>query len=179
MILKYYIKNIIIFYIMNKSIYTWIAFHGITDILLPLNIWLPFYIISPITLYIPFDILNFITILLSTLHFSYDLYFINYFDILLVLLILLYFGEYRFSQYIIISYMSLIHVPLHLNKINYNYFNITLLLFTYLIFYNLDLLMNNIKIILESGGRLPNNNYHKLLLGIINAHILSNLYILY
>ena len=48
---------------MNKSIYTWIF--GITDILLPLNIWLPFYIISPITLYIPFDILNFITILLS------------------------------------------------------------------------------------------------------------------
>ena len=32
---------------MNKSVYTWIAFHGITDILLPLEIWLPFYIISP------------------------------------------------------------------------------------------------------------------------------------
>ena len=164
---------------MDRYIYTWIAFHGITDILLPLEIWLPFYIISPITLFIPFDILNFITILLSTLHFSYDLYFINYFDMLLLLLILLYFGEYKFSQYIIISYMSLIHIPLHLYKINYDYFNILLLLLTYFIFYNLDLLMNNIKIILESGGRLPNNNYHKLLLGVINSHILTNLYILY
>jgi hypothetical protein len=164
---------------MERYIYTWIAFHGITDILLPLKIWLPFYIISPITLYIPFDILNFITILLSVLHFSYDLYFINYFDILLVLLVLLYFGEYKFSQYTIISYMSLIHVPLQLYKINYDYFNIILLLLTYFIIYNFDLLMNNIIIILESGGRLPNNNYHKLLLGIINAHILTNLYILY
>ena len=164
---------------MERYIYTWIAFHGITDILLPLKIWLPFYIISPITLYIPFDILNFITILLSVLHFSYDLYFINYFDILLVLLVLLYFGEYKFSQYTIISYMSLIHVPLQLYKINYNYYNIILLLLTYFIIYNFDLLMNYIIIILESGGRLPNNNYHKLLLGIINAHILTNLYILY
>ena len=164
---------------MERYIYTWIAFHGITDILLPLKIWLPFYIISPITLYIPFDILNFITILLSVLHFSYDLYFINYFDILLVLLVLLYFGEYKFSQYIIISYMSLIHIPLHLYKIDHNYFNLLLLLLTYFIIYNFELLMNNITIILESGGRLPNNNYHKLLLGIINAHILTNLYILY
>ena len=71
---------------MNKYIYTWISFHGITDILLPINIWFPVYTLSLLSYFIPMNILNFITILTSTLHFSNDLYFLNSDDILLCLL---------------------------------------------------------------------------------------------
>ena len=111
---------------MNEYIYTWIAFHGITDILLPINIWCPIYTLSLLSYFIPMNILNFITILTSTVHFTNDLYFFNcndlyffnYNDILLCLLLLLYFGEYKFPQYIILSYMSIIHVPIHLIKLH-------------------------------------------------------------
>ena len=104
---------------MNEYIYTWIAFHGITDILLPINIWCPIYTLSLLSYFIPMNILNFITILTSTVHFTNDLYFFNCNDILLCLLLLLYFGEYKFPQYIILSYMSIIHVPIHLIKLHY------------------------------------------------------------
>ena len=163
---------------MNKYIYTWVSFHGITDILLPINIWCPIYTLSLLSYFLPINILNFITILTSTLHFSNDLYFLNSDDILLCLLILLYFGEYKFSQYMILSYMSIIHVPIHLIKLHYDYYTISLLLYTYMIFYNIDILQDNLKKIIESGGRLPNNKYHKLLLGVINAHTICNYFLI-
>jgi hypothetical protein len=160
---------------MNKFINTWIAFHGITDILLPIYIWFPIYSISTLSIFIPINILNLITIITSAFHFSQDIIYLNYIETLSVLLILLYYGEYKLSQNIMISYMSLIHTPLHLYNINFNYINIIILFSTYIIFYNINILQNILKIIINSGGRLPNNNYHKLLLGIINAHILTNI----
>ncbi len=46
-----------------------------------------------------------------------------------------------------------------------------------MIFYNIDILQDNLKKIIESGGRLPNNKYHKLLLGVINAHTICNYFL--
>lgn len=158
---------------MNKFINTWIAFHGITDILLPIYIWFPIYSISTLSIFIPINILNLITIITSAFHFSQDIIYLNYIETLSVLLILLYYGEYKLSQNIMISYMSLIHTPLHLYHINHNYITISLLFSTYIVFYNVDILQIILKKIIESGGRLPNNNIHKILLGIINAHILT------
>lgn len=163
---------------MNKYIYTWISFHGITDILLSINIWFPIYTLSLLSYIIPMNILNFITIITSTLHFSNDLYFLDVNDILLGLLILLYFGEYKWSQDFIISYISIIHVPRHLIILHYDYYTILLLLCTYIIFYNTNILQDNLKKIIESGGRLPNNKYHKLLLGVINAHTICNYFLI-
>ena len=74
--------------------------------------------------------------------------------------------------------MSIIHVPIHLIKLYYDYYTISLLLFTYMIFYNIDILQDNLKKIIESGGRLPNNKYHKLLLGVINAHTICNYFLI-
>jgi hypothetical protein len=159
----------------KKLIYSWISFHGISDILLPPERWIPIYSVIPFVIYIPINILNFITIFTSALHFSQDLYFMNYFNILLSLFILLYFGEYKWSQYFLIAYMSIIHVPLHLYNINYDYDMIYLLILTYTLFYNLTFIQDYLNMIIESGGRRPNNIYHKLLLGVINAHIILNI----
>ena len=60
----------------KRLIYTWISFHGITDILYPIYDWLPYYIISPLSIFIPMNILNTFTIFTSAYHFSYDLSFI-------------------------------------------------------------------------------------------------------
>ena len=54
----------------KKLIYSWISFHGISDILLPPERWIPIYSVIPIVIYIPIDILNFITIFTSALHFN-------------------------------------------------------------------------------------------------------------
>ena len=157
----------------KRLIYTWISFHGITDILYPIYDWLPYYIISPISIFIPMNILNAISIFTSAYHFSYDLSFLNFNTILLGLFIFISLGKYKWSQNIILMYMSIIHVPLHFY--NLTYYDYELLICTFVLFYDFDFLYYNIKNIIESGGRLPNNNIHKFLLGIINAHILTNL----
>jgi len=48
--------------------------------------------------------------------------------------------------------MSLINVPIHLSRIQLDHFTI-----------------------IKSGGTLPNTYSHKLLLGVIHAHIVTNL----
>ena len=71
--------------------------------------------------------------------------------------------------------MSLIHVPIHFMNINLTFYTLLLLMTTFVIFYHCSLLMNTLDQIIVNGGRLPNNIEHKLLLGVINAHIVCNL----
>ena len=108
---------------MIKYIYTWISFHGITDILLPLNIWVPVYSLSLMSNALPMDCLNMITFILSGIHFYYDMY-LNPIYIYSILTALLYFGRSKYSQLIILSYMSLIHVPIHLYNLDYIFLSI-------------------------------------------------------
>ncbi len=158
----------------KRHIYTWISFHGITDLLLPIQHWLPVYNISLLSLVIPMNILNCITFILSGIHFSYDIT-LNYESIFTMLLLLVYFGKYTMNQYIILSYMSLIHVPNHLMNLSYDASTFFLLAISYILFYNCEPLMNIFEEIVTSGGRSPNNYLHKLLLGFINSHIVTNL----
>ena len=127
----------------------------------------------PLSIKLPMDVLNTITLVLSILHFSED-NIIPLEVILYMLPILLYFGEYRISQYIIIGYMSFIHVPIQLSYTLLNYRTILTLMLFYMCVYNFTPLLNLLDELITSGGRLPNNNRHKLLLGILNAHILTN-----
>ena len=71
--------------------------------------------------------------------------------------------------------MSLIHVPIHFYRIELNDNQILFLLFIYLIFYKIDYLHNKIDKIVKNGG-IIDNNIDKLLLGVINSHILCNLW---
>ena len=159
----------------QKLTYTWIAFHGITDLILPIHYWLPVYILSPISIIIPIKLLNSITFILSGIHFSYDcLIDIRY--IYIILYFLLYYGYTKISQYFILIYMSLIHVPIHFSKIEMTLLAYYLIPVTFIIFYNFDILHYLLNDIVKSGGRSLNNNYHKLLLGIINSHIIVNLF---
>ena len=71
--------------------------------------------------------------------------------------------------------MSVIHVPIHFMSINIDIYCLLLLMITFIIFYHCDLLMNTLDQIIISGGFLPDNKEHKLLLGVINSHIVTNL----
>ena len=73
-----------------------------------------------------------------------------------------------------LGYLSFIHVPIQLSYTLLNYRNIVILMLFYMCVYNFNPLLNLLDEIITSGGRLPNNNGHKLLLGILNAHILTN-----
>ena len=156
---------------MKKIMLSWIAFHGITDIFC--DNFIIFYILVPLSIKIPMDILNTMTLILSVLHFSND-NIIPLEAILYMLPILLYFGEYRISQYTMLGYLSFIHVPIHFSYTLLNYRNIIILMLFYMCIYNFKPLLNLLDEIITSGGRLPNNDRHKLLLGILNAHILTN-----
>jgi hypothetical protein len=159
---------------MKNLIYSWISFHGITDLLLPFHYWFPTYTLSTISTFLPMNVLNSITFSLSCIHFSYDLL-LTIPQICLSLFFLLSYGKSKWSQSILLSYMSLIHVPIHFMNINLTFYTLLLLMTTFIIFYHCSLLMNTLDLIVMSGGPLPNNIKHKLLLGVINAHIITNL----
>ena len=71
--------------------------------------------------------------------------------------------------------MSLIHVPIHLYNLEWSYYTYLSLISCYICFYNCNFLINILDKIISSGATLPNNNFHKTLLGFINAHIITNL----
>lgn len=158
---------------MNKIISTWIIFHGITDIFLPISNWLPFYLLTPIYIIVPNKILYTTTFLKSIIHFYYD----GILDIQTIcfsLCFLLYYRKYRLSQYILYIYMSLFHVPIHLSKLYLNYYEILFLICVYIVFYKIDYLHIKINKIIKNGGVID-DNIDKLLIGVINSHILCNL----
>ena len=140
----------------QKIIYTWISSHGISDIFLPIDIWLPIYSLSILSLLIPIHYLNILTFVLSGIHFSYDIT-VDLEDIYLFLFILIRYGQYRINQYFILSYMSLIHVPHHLMNISLNYSIFLTMTMTSIIFYNCDLLQNLINQIIHSHYLLFTN----------------------
>jgi len=156
---------------MKKFILSWIIFHGITDIFC--DNWISFYILSPLFIYLPMDIINTITFISSIYHFDRDNIIPLEIQIYLFPL-LLYYGSYRISQCTIVSYMCFLHVPIHLSRIHLNYYMIITLIIFYICVYNCEPLLQTVEIIMRSGGRLPNNTIHKLILGIVNAHILTN-----
>jgi len=157
---------------MNKIISTWIIFHGITDLFLPIKQWMPFYLLSPVYAILPKRLLYTTTFLKSIIHFYND----RIFDIKTItfgLFLLLYYGKYRLSQYIILIYMSLIHVPIHFYRIELSDSQILFLILIYIYFYKIQYLHNKIDKIIKNGG-IIDNNIDKLLLGVINSHILCN-----
>ena len=157
---------------MNKIISTWIAFHGITDIFMPLRKWLPFYLLSPVYAILPKRLLYTTTFIKSVIHFYEDCIF-DIKTISFALFLLLYYGKHRLSQYIILTYMSLIHVPIHLYRIEPNNSQIVFLIFMFSVFYKIDILHRKIENIVINGGKIE-NNIDKLLIGIVNSHILCN-----
>ena len=159
---------------LTKIVYSWISFHGITDIFLPLKLWAPIYSLSLLSIFMPMNLLNIITFILSGIHFQYDIY-LHLVSIYCYLFALLAFGEYKLSQDIILVYMSLIHVPLHLFRIIYDFNTMLVLFLSFLSIYNFPPLIELLDLVIKSGGRSPANYSHKMILGFINAHILTNI----
>lgn len=159
---------------MFLSIISWISVHGITDIFLPYQLWMPIYSLSLLSLLIPMNILNTITFILSCIHFSYDNIIPTEY-IPWILGILLYNGTHPISIYSILSYMSLIHVPIHYSQLSLSILQCMFIFISFLWISQWYYLQHTLSIIISSGGRYPNTYTHKLLLGIINSHIITNL----
>ena len=78
------------------------------------------------------------------------------------------------SQNIIISYMALIHTPIHLYHTIDTLSKLEIYIIFSILIYNFDYIHNLINTIITSVSSSPNNIEHKLILSIINAHIIVN-----
>lgn len=159
---------------MRKVLLTLIISHGITDLFLPFQLWQPVYLLSLLLIFLPLEYINIITLLLSSIHFSNDINFIRIYQTLLLLMILVYFGKYKISQNIIIGYMALIHTPIHLYHTIDTLSKLEIYIIFSIIIYNFNYIHNLINTIITSVSSSPNNIEHKLILSIINAHIIVN-----
>ena len=152
-----------------------IAFHGITDLYKRSLYIIPLYMTTTISsIFIPINLLNTITIILSSLHFSDDGY-LNESQMFLCLLFLLYYGEQSWSQNIMLGYMGFIHTPHHFYNLYLTDEQYYVCFIALACIYHWEGLLTMLQKIVISGGRQPNTISHKVILGIINGHILCNL----
>jgi hypothetical protein len=159
---------------MRKVLLTLIISHGITDLFLPFEVWQPIYLCSLFMIILPLKYINGITLLLSTIHFNNDIDFIEIYQTFLILMIFIYYGRYKISQNIIIGYMALIHTPIHLYHNIVSFSALGIYIIFSIIIYNFNYIHNLINTIITSISSEPNTIEHKLLLSIINAHIIVN-----
>ena len=162
--------------IINDFIITWISFHGVIDIFLPIYLWLPIYSLIPIiTIYSPVRYVHNLIIPLTIYHFSDDLNYIypfNYPVVTFFLLLGLYYKELSIIKKILKLYLC-IHTTINIyQKIHHFYIYYTLFVMFNLIYcykpliYQIDNIIKN-----------PyNDNFkNRLILGIILSHTFCNL----
>ena len=162
----------------NKFILSWISFHGIIDIFLPIYIWLPIYLFIPlITIYLPQNYINYSIIPLTIHHFSKDFIIIfpyNYLIITFLLSLGLYYKDNIISHNCVKGYLCLIHTPLNVYSEIQSFYIYYTLFFMFLIIYISESLLIEIDKLIKNPMN-QNNIKKKLLVGIILSHTLCNL----
>ena len=160
---------------MINHLLSFISSHGINDLIYPLYTWLPIYSITIISSVLsPLFILNSFLIIGTIEHFSHDMN-LSFYHILFISLPLLKYRENRYTQNFIIFYLGFIHTPLAYRKLYHklSLINYILNFITYYIVFNNERLINNIKSMIYQPGKKNKDIYlQKLLLGIINSHII-------
>ena len=158
-----------------RKMLSFIAFHGITDIYKRSQYIIPLYsLLITSSILVPVSLLNTLTIILSSIHFSEDNIF-NEYQIFFFLSVLLYYGEQEWSQNIMLGYMSCIHTPLHFYRLQLSVKEYIPCICFLIFIYQWNGFIELLKKIVVSGGREPNTITHKMLLGVINGHILCNI----
>ena len=161
----------------NDFIITWISFHGIIDVFLPIYLWLPIYSFIPIlTIYLPENYIKYSIIPLTIQHFSNDLDFIYPFNYPLIT-IFLFLGLY-FRKLLIVQRSLKLYLCIH-TSINVHY-----QLREYYIYFTLFAMFNFIycckPLIYKIENIIQNPNdlddfKKRILIGIILSHTLCNL----
>ena len=160
----------------NEFIITWISFHGIIDIFLPIYLWLPIYSIVPIlTIYTPSNYINYLIIPLTIEHFSKDIIYIypfNYPIIASLLLLGLYYKDLLIVQKILKFYLC-IHTTINI----YQELNDFQVYYTLFIIFNFIYCCKPVIYQIENIIQYPNNdNLNKrIILGVVLSHLLCNL----
>lgn len=161
----------------NECIITWISFHGIIDIFLPLHIWIPIYSLVPIfTVYLPQKYIKYFIIPLTIQHFSNDLSFLfpfNYPIISIALFTGLYFRDFLSVQKSLKLFLS-IHTAINIHKEIKEFY----IYYTLFIMYNIIYCCKPLIYQIDNIIKYPNNidDFKKrLLIGIILSHTICNL----
>ena len=162
----------------QRLLYAFIGCHGLTDMFLPPDLWIPVYLTSFLYSHVlPYKILLGISYLLSVLHFSQDIFLfvpfhIRYLCYGAVLSYLVLFRKRRWAQHAILGYMGLIHTPIHcmrhVNSLN----ELPVKLLGGFIFTN-QYLQTYINDIVRKGEIENSNRRNRCLLSVINANIVT------
>ena len=112
----------------NECIITWISFHGIIDIFLPLYIWIPIYSLVPIfTIYLPQKYIKYFIIPLTIQHFSNDLSCLFPFNYPIISIVLFHYFLHFICSKTLKLFLS-IHTAINIQKVQCSIFTIHCLL---------------------------------------------------
>ena len=166
-------------HVIDKLVLSYISFHGIIDIFLPLHIWIPIYSCIPlITYYLPQNYINYSIIPLTIFHFSNDFIYIYPFNYLVITLLLsfgLIYKDNIITQYCLKSYLCLVHTPLNIYSQIQSFYVYYTLFITFLIIYISEPILIEIDSLIKNPNNNNTNIKKKLLLSIILSHTLCNL----
>ena len=162
----------------QRLLYAFIGCHGLTDMYLSHDLWIPVYLMSVLYSHVlPYKLLVGVSYLLSVLHFSQDIFLfvpfhIRYLCYGSVLSYLILCRKRRWAQNAIIGYMGLIHTPIHcirhVNSLN----ELPVKVVGGFIFTN-PYLQTYINDIMRHGEIEHATRRNRCLLSVINAHIVT------
>jgi len=162
----------------QRLLYAFIGCHGLTDMYLSHDLWIPVYLMSVLYSHVlPYKLLLGVSYLLSVLHFSQDIFLFVPFHIRClcygsVLSYLVLCRKRRWAQNAILGYMGLIHTPIHcirhVNSLN----DLSVKLLGGFIFTN-SYLQTYINDIARKGEIEHATRRNRCLLSVINAHVVT------
>ena len=159
-----------------RFLYAFIGSHGITDLSLPTDIWVPIYSLSCLYgAFIPYKLLVGISYLFSWIHFTMDIgvSWVTSLGYAACLSGLIYCRKRTWSPKILLGYMSVIHTPLHLYRhLSFHNVGYVIALTCFLSYYKPY--HRCVSRIIYQDGLLQNTYLHRALLIIINGHIMTH-----
>ena len=163
---------------MMNLVYALIGAHGITDMSYPFDVWGPIYAMMAAYFQIlPYRLLLFASYGLSAYHFSCDGALFTsspylFYGYLGALAVLLRFRRARWSQNLIVSYLGLVHSPLHLAR-HMTEGNGRLVVGTFLFLSVNPWIQTYIQRIVRDNELSRDTYVNRCLLSIVDSHILT------
>ena len=161
----------------SRFLYAFIGSHGITDMSLPYDLWVPTYLMSGFYAFLlPYRIMLSVTYGLSAIHFSFDSFswiplwarFLGYLSSLGILLV---FRDKRWSQNTIMGYLGYVHTPIHLLR-HLNHRNDMLVMLVFVCIAVNSHIQEYFHKIVHTDEILRDTFRNRALLSVLNSHIL-------
>lgn len=162
-------------------VYAWIGCHGMSDVLLPMEIWCPLYTLSLVISFVaPYASLQLTMVAMSALHFSHDMTHlvvdppvVALYSVALTVLLL--YRKTWLAQRVIVGYLCCVHTPLHVGA-HRSPGSLMCMGLMFVTMINSPEYQHGIRDVIERSAGERDSRIHRAFLGVVGGHLATQVY---